>query len=101
MRGCHGVCVATSSFRQLAGPSSRFSLPSLPAWHFSGGSSTEIPPLRSLGHSRSQPPAGQSGVAGGWGDALPPSLSQDTATNPAHNHIPPAADQSPQQPGGE
>ncbi|KAK1894018.1 Zinc finger protein [Dissostichus eleginoides] len=51
-----------------------------------GKSSTEIPPLLVSRHSRSQPPClGRVEWLGLGGMALPPSLSQATATTPAHN----------------
>lgn len=64
---------------------SRFLSSSLPAWHFSGRSSSEkfLPSWSQ--HSRSQPPClGRVEWLGLGGMALPPSWSQATATTPAH-----------------
>ncbi|KAK2826098.1 hypothetical protein Q5P01_020312 [Channa striata] len=68
------------------------------------GISLAGPPLKFLPswsqHSRSQPPClGRAEWLGLGGMALPPSLVPSYGYNSSPQHIPPATDQSPQQPG--
>lgn len=119
---CHCVCVAPSSFSnwpiitkhptkpkwhwqavfQLAEFSfslslslSRFLSSSLPGWHFSGRSSTEIPPCLVAAFPQPASLPGQSGVAeAGW-DGAPPELGpklrlQPTTHSSSRWPVPPA-----------